>query len=250
MFFNKAFSQLPPILKQYQPDVVCLQEIDTKEENLKKLEDLGYRLADYANCFIEFGKIWGIATYYNQKKFEFVNSKPIPLINGLYEKIKLVSRLFRNRGLRRTILKTNLKMKSTGKKITVYNLHLSAVSLNNLRLKQLKMIDFDDFEQKGSIIITGDFNFPIERKKLEKAMNRYQLKEATNKLFYTLRFPSNPASYSFGFIYRLFYKFIKRFWSDEAKLDYIFYRGLKNIKTKRLDYSFSDHFPIIARFEM
>ena len=54
VLFNKAFSHLPDILKQYQPDIVCLQEVDTREENLNQLEKCGYRLADYANCFIDF----------------------------------------------------------------------------------------------------------------------------------------------------------------------------------------------------
>jgi len=250
ILYNRAFPQLPPILKQYQPDIVCLQEIDTKEENLKELEKLGYKLADYANCFFDFGKVWGVATYYNQEKFEFISSRPIPLINGVYEVFKIITRLFRNKGLRRTILKTDFQIKSINKNITIYNLHLSAVGLNNLRLKQLNMIDFDDFDQKGSIIITGDFNFPIERKKLEKIMNKYQLEEATNKLYYTLKFPSNPAKHSFGFIYRFFSRFIRKFWSDEAKLDYIFYRGLKNLSTKRVNVNYSDHFPIISQFEI
>lgn len=250
ILFNKAFPQLPPILKEYQPDIICLQEIDTNEENLRELEKLGYKLADYANCFFESGKIWGVATYYNQEKFEFVNSRTIPLINGVYEVIKIISRLFRNKGLRRTILKTNLRIKSINKNVTIYNLHLSAVGLNGLRLKQLNMIDFDDFDQKGSIIITGDFNFPIERKKLEKIMHKYQLKEATNKLFYTLKYLSNPTNYNFNFIYRFFIRFIRKFWSDEAKLDYIFYRGLENLSTERLNVNYSDHFPVIAYFEI
>jgi len=250
MLFNRAFSSLPPVLKKNQPDIVCLQEIDTREENLRKLESYGYKLADYANCFFEAGKIWGVATYYNPEKFSFLNSKPIPLINGVYETIKLITRLFRNKGLRRTILKTNLKIQTINKNITIYNLHLSAVSLNNLRLKQLNMIDFDDFEKKGSIIITGDFNFPVERKKLEKIMNKYHLKEATNDLFYTLKYPSNPTSYNFSFLYRLFSKLIRRFWSEEAKLDYIFYRGLKKLSTKRLDIDYSDHFPVLSHFEI
>lgn len=251
IFFNKAFPQLPAILDKYKPDMICLQEIDTKEENLKQLEKLGYRLADYANCFFEFGKIWGVATYYNQEKFEFVNSKPIPLINGVYEIIKIIMRLFRNKGLRRTILKTNLKVKSINKNIALYNIHLSAISLNNLRMKQLNMIDFDDFEQKGSIIITGDFNFPVQRKKLEKIMNQYQLKEATNKLFYTVKYPNSNQPWSwYGFLYRLYSKIVKKLWTDQVKLDYIFYRGLKNTSTKRLNDSYSDHFPIIAQFEI
>ncbi len=246
--YNMAFSKLPDILKKYKPDIVCLQEIDTNDDNLKKMEDYGYSLADYANCFFEFGKIWGVATYYKAEKFEFLNSKPIPLINGIYELIKLIIRMFRNKGLRRTILKTNLKIKKTNSNITIYNLHLSAIGLNNLRLKQINMIDFEEVGQKGSIILTGDFNFPVERKKLEKIMNKYNLKEATNNLLFTVKYPnSNKPWYSF--LYRLFSKIARKLWTDEVKLDYIFYRGLKNTLTKRVDVNFSDHFPIYAEFD-
>jgi len=253
VLFNKAFPRLPSILEQYQPDIVCLQEVDTSEENLNKLEKYGYRLADYANCFIEFGKIWGVATYFKPDKFNFLNSKPILLSNGFYELLRMIIRMFKNKGLRRTILKTNLDIKLTKKTVTVYNLHLSAISLNSLRIKQLKKIDLDELDKDGSVILTGDFNFPIERKKLEDIMNKYRLKEATHNLFYTMRFPVTAFN-QFGFIYRLLYflfsKVVRKIWVNEVKLDYIFYRGLKNISTQRLDYNDSDHFPILSKFEL
>jgi len=249
--FNKAFSRLPDILSKYQPDIVCLQEVDTKEENLKKLDKYGYLLADYANCFIEFGNIWGVATYYKPNKFELKNSQPIHLINGLYEVIKIVVRMFKNRGLRRTILKTNFNFKNTKKSITVFNLHLSAISLNTLRIKQLNMINFDGTSNKP-VILTGDYNFPIERKKLETIMKKYELKEATDNLFYTLRYPIKPYD-QFGAIYRILYwlfsKIIRKIWISEVKLDYIFYRDLKKISTERIEVDYSDHFPVLAEFQ-
>lgn len=250
ILLNKAFSRLPPLLKKYQPDILCLQEINTQEENLKQLEKLGYKLADYANCFIEYGGILGVATYYNKKVFEFLDSKPIPLMRSFFEILEQFGQLFRFKGIKRTILKTNLHHKLAKKNITVYNIHLSPFGLNQLRIKQLNLIDFNDFDQKGSVIITGDFNFPIERKKLEQIMNKYHLEEATNKLYYTLKYPSNPHFYNYKFIHRLFTKLIRKVLSDKVKLDYIFYRGLKNIVTKRIEVYFSDHFPILSEFQL
>ena len=184
---------------------------------------------------------------------DFLNSKPILLANGLFEILKMIIHLFKNKGVRRTILKTNIDIKLTKKTITVYNLHLSAISLNSLRIKQLKMLDLDELNKEGSVVLTGDFNFPIERKRLENIMNKYQLKEATNNLFYTMRFPIYALS-QFGLIYRFFYllfsKIIRKIWVNEVKLDYIFYRGLKNLSTKRINVEHSDHFPIIAQFEI
>jgi len=250
ILFNKALPYLAPVLNEYHPDIICLQEIDTREENLKELEKCGYKLADFANCFIEYGQIWGVATYYNPDKLELMNSKPIKLINGFYEFIKLLSRLFRDRGLSRKILNTNFRFKTTKKDISIYNVHLSAISLNGLRIKQLNTLDFEEIEKKGSVIMTGDFNFPVERKKLEKIMTKHHLKEATNNIFYTLKYPPHSKNYQYGFLQGLFSRIARLFWTDEIKLDYIFYRGLKNTSTKRLDFSYSDHFPVITQFEI
>lgn len=249
LLLNHAFNRVIEIIKNFHPDIICLQEVDTKDSNLQALEILGYKLADYANCFIEMGKIWGVATYYNQEKIQFINSKPIPLISSIYETFKTALRLFRNKELRRTILKTEFFLKSNKKKLIVYNVHLSAISLNQLRLKQINMIDLNGFSQKGSIIVAGDFNFPVERKKLEKIMTKYHLSEATKNLYFTAKY-LGPRQFRFSLLYRLFAKIMRRFWTDEVKLDYIFYRGLKHINTKKLNLTFSDHFPIIAEFEL
>lgn len=249
VLYNKAFVQLSKILKEYQPDIVCLQEVETTQENLNKFKDQGYVLADYANCFINFGKIYGVATFYKPQVFRFINSKPIPLTRGLYEGFNALFS-FLKRGVKRTILLTDLYFKTYKKTISVYNVHLSAISLNQLRLKQLNTIDFARLNNKNPLILTGDFNFPIERKKLEKIMNKYHLKEATNKLFYTIQYPKNARAYHYPLIHSLFTKIVRKLWTDKFKLDYIFYRQLTNILTKRIDINISDHFPIFSKFEL
>ncbi len=105
--FNHAFPEAIEIIKKVQPDIVCLQEVDTKEVNLHRMEVNGYRLADYANCFIDFGQIWGVATYYNSQTIRFINSKSIPLIEGVFDIFKTMLRIFKHKEIRRTILKTN-----------------------------------------------------------------------------------------------------------------------------------------------
>ena len=250
VLFYRAFIYLNNILKKYQPDIVCLQEVETTEDNLNSFKDQSYALADYANCFISFGKIYGVATFYNKKRFSLIKSKTIPLGRSLYENFSLLLQMFKKRGIRRTMLITDFYLKSNKKVITFYNIHLCAISLNNLRLKQLNMINFEELNNQNPLIITGDFNFPIERKKLENIMNKYKLKEATNKLFYTHRYPKNPKEYQYRLLQRLFGKITKKFWGDKFKLDYIYYRGLKNLTTQRLDVSLSDHYPILAEFEL
>lgn len=250
ILFNIAFKALPKILEEYQPDIVCLQEIETNEENLKRLEFKNYALADYANCFIKFGKIYGVATYYNRKKLRLLNSRPIPLSRSFYENFTYLLQIFNKKEIKRTILKTNLYLNSVKKRLTIYNIHLSAISFNTLRIKQLNSINFGELNYDHPMIISGDFNFPIERKKLEKIMNQYKLKEATNNLFYTLKYPKNAREYKYFFFQRLLAKALGKIWTDKLKLDYIFYRGLKNLDTQRIDVNFSDHYPILSKFQL
>jgi len=249
VLFNKAFSQVESILKKHHPDIVCLQEVETTEANLQQIEKEGYLLADYANCFIKSGKVYGVATFYHKKRIRLINSKPIPLSRSFYEGFTSLFQFFQRRRIRRTILKTDLYIKNVKRVVSFYNVHLSVMSLNNLRLKQLKTIDLASLENKKPLVITGDFNFPVERKKLERFMHRYHLREATDKLFYTLKYPKNPADYSYQLLQRLFGNIIKKIWTDKLKLDYVFYRQLKNMETSRIEVSFSDHFPIISKFE-
>ncbi len=249
--FNQALANLKKIINKYHPDIICLQEVDTKDENILVIKNNGYQLAEYANCFFEFGKIWGIATFYNPEKFELIHSESIPLINGFYELIKQIINLLGINKIKRTVIKTTFKAKDNHKLISVYNLHLSALGLTNLRIKQLNKIYFDEISNKGSLIICGDFNFPIERRKLEKIMNKHKLKEATYNISYTIKFSRLLKKYhKYNFVLRFFIKILKKLTKDKAKLDYIFYRNLKHLKTERLNYSFSDHYPLLAEFEL
>lgn len=250
LLYNRAAEKLNDLIKLYNPSILCLQEVETTEINIKKLIDGRYHLADYANCFIQFNKIFGVATYYLKDKFRLVDSRPIPLSHSIYEGLFSLSQIFNIRGVRRTILMTDLYLNEVNKTITLYNVHLSAISLNGLRLKQLTKIGFTDITNKKQAIITGDFNFPLERKKLEIKMKKFGLKEATNNIFYTLHYPNKPHNYGYSKLQRIWGYLAKKIWTDKFKLDYIFYKGLRNTKTTRLETPLSDHFPILAEFEI
>ena len=66
-FNNRGFEKIKNIIDQYHPDIICVQEVVTEEKNLTKLKKENYLLADFSNSFINFGKIYGIATFYNPK---------------------------------------------------------------------------------------------------------------------------------------------------------------------------------------
>lgn len=125
VLFNRAYKQLHALVKKYRPDIICLQEVDTSETNLKALEDLGYSLADYANSFIQFGKIYGIATFYNPTSFEFGESKSIFLPKSIYELFLTILKVLRGGQKPRTLLGTTFIHKKTKKELVIYNTHLT-----------------------------------------------------------------------------------------------------------------------------
>jgi len=242
LLHNRAYARLGEILKIYKPDIILLQEVDTKEDNLAFLEKFDYTLADYSNSFMYIDRVFGIATFYNKKKFHLTQSKPIWLSRGLFEFI------FDGLGKLRSILKTDFTCLSNNKKITLYNMHLTAVGTNRVRINQIKQaLKFCALEKMIPTIIAGDFNYPYRRKILEKLMNKYDLKEGTKNLTYTFS-PKKQASYIL--LNKIISTIVKKFYHDRYKLDYIYYKKLRLIKTVRIDANVSDHFPILSNFQI
>src|SRR3989344_4360614 len=124
VLFNKAFLQIENILYKYKPDIVCLQEVDTSSNNLTRLEKFGYKLADYSNSFIQFGKIYGIATYFNPEKLKLIKSNSFNLPKSIYELIITLIRILRGGNKPRTILRTDFLLNKK-KSISIFNIHLS-----------------------------------------------------------------------------------------------------------------------------
>jgi len=228
--FNQAYAHLNEVFKGEKTDIVCLQEIETDENNLKRVENSTFKLADYANSFVKFGKIFGVATFYNPEKFKFIKSTSIDLPRSLLEILLII---LRGINQPRIALKTDFIYKPLKKKISIYNLHLTPFSSNGTRIKQIKEVLHNiDIFSKHSTIIAGDFNYPYGRKKFESLIKNYHLKEATNNILFTLE-----------------QRFLKLF-HYQAKLDYILYKNIELLETKKIHLRHSDHFPIISKFKL
>ncbi len=255
VLFNQGYVELEHILCKVKADILCLQEIETNEFNLKKLELSGYKLADYSNSFIRLGKIYGVATFYNPQSFHHVKSSFISLPQSFYE---LFLSLIRGVNKPRTVLRTDFIHKLDNKKITTYNVHLTPTGANGARIKQLKETLSDlTIALKHPVVIAGDFNYPFGRRKLEEVTRKYHFKEATSNLRYTysLSKKENELDYKhFNFLQKVLItvtnsRIFKKLLSGRYKLDYIFYRGVKLVKTERIDIvALSDHYPIISYF--
>jgi endonuclease/exonuclease/phosphatase family metal-dependent hydrolase len=245
--FNNAADKIGPVLKEYKPDVVCLQEIDTNEANLKIVEKMGYKLADYGNSFIKFRKFFGVATYYNPKKFDHVESTVLYLGSNIIEIAFTILQVILGYKKPKTFLMTELRDKKTRKIITICNIHLYVVGSNALRIRHVKQA-LGLIKTSNPLVLTGDFNyFPYQRRALENFMTKHGLTEATKNISQTIKFSSNALK-----TYSLFQKLSLKLVGgvlNNLKIDYIFFRRLKLLKTQRIEVDFSDHFPIVSSFK-
>ena len=252
VLFNKAFLQLEKILLKYKPDLLCFQEVDTSEKNLSRLDKFGYTLADYSNSFIKFGKIYGVATYFNRNKFKFLMSDSLKISTNLSEFFFTLIQTLVRQNKPKTVLRTDLLHKQTRSLITICNAHMLVIAPNSLRTNHInKALGLLNIKNKTKLIIGGDFNYlPYRRKRLEKMMKKYGLTEATKNIQQTFDINIVGDKGRLTPLEHLFMKFIDKIFSHRMKNDYIFFRGLQLKKTKRIEVGFSDHYPIISTFKI
>jgi len=250
--FNHGFLDIGKIIEKYHPDIICLQEVETTKENLKKIEDYGYVLADYANSFIKNGKIFGIVTFYNPQRFSPLNSHFIFLPKVFSQLLSSFFNLLTKTKEQRTVLENVFCDLLTQKNIAIYNNHFPVLTSNGAKLKALKsLFNYYQIKKKKNVIITGDFNyFPYGRKQLEKLIFQYGLKEATKNISYTIVYnlKNKKIAKTYPLFGRILTKIFSFFFTDRLKIDYIFYKGLKLDKTQRINVDFSDHYPILSIF--
>ena len=251
VLFNKAVSGIPDIYRSLKPDLVCLQEVNTNEENLKRLELEGYKLSDYSNSFIKFGNIFGVATFYNSRSLSYSQSEIINLPRSIYE---FISMLIKGGSNPRTVLRTDFIHLTTKKRLTVYNTHLTAYGTNQVKLRQIEetLGDMGNVSDHEAIVMAGDLNyFPYGRKKLENLMNKHGFKEATFQIPYTFKYSHDGIFEKYNILKKLSGKLYRKLFStNKIKLDYIFYKNLHLITAKRLNIRLSDHYPIISSYKL
>jgi len=229
LLFNKALPMIENEIRREKPDIIFFQEIALDTAHFEKIESLGYNLADFSISFRRGKNVFGVATFYRPNRLELTKTQSFSLPSSLYQQLIYV---LQQKKSPRTVLKTVFKTRSEDLLIA-YNIHLTPVALNGLRMKQM----YNTFEDlhlhtKHAIIIAGDFNYPYGRKKLESVLEEYKLKEATHNI-------SHTHEHNILYIAKI-----------KLKLDYILYKNLKLTETRRLEIKHSDHYPILSTFDM
>ncbi len=228
---NKAAETSLEILSKYKPDVVCLQEIQTDDKNLKLFENSGYKIADYSNSFLRRGKVYGVATFFNPDTFSIIKSNSFNLPTNFYQIISFILHGNKNP---RTVLTNEFRHDQSKRKLDLYNIHLSPFATNQLRTRQIKNTLNDlSLNNNNAVIIAGDFNYPYGRKRFENLIKEHGLKEATNNINFTLE------------------KKIIRNITIKLKLDYVLYKKLRVLSNEKIkNFNKSDHFPILSIFSI
>jgi endonuclease/exonuclease/phosphatase family metal-dependent hydrolase len=250
--FNKAYEQIGQIIKQASPDIICLQEVDISVKNLEAVTKFGYKLADYSGTFIKFGKGFGVVTYYNPKKLKLVDTHSLKIGFNLLELFFAIPQLILGINKPKSILRTDFICKASGEKIIICNSHLIVIASNTVRIRHINQaLNSFKISLKVPLVIAGDFNYlPYHRRKLDNVMKKYDLVEATKNIRQTVDFSPKGKKEKFSFLQGFFIRKINHFFGNQMKNDYIYYRGVKLVKTDRLEVRFSDHYPIISTFNI
>ena len=81
-------------------------------------------------------------------------------------------------------------------------------------------------------------------------MSKFKLVEATKGIRQTMSVTGDGVVEEFTWFQKFFIPFFNRFIVKHIKTDYVFYRGLKLIKSIRLEDKHSDHYPILTTFNI
>lgn len=227
LFYGKALSHLKNLIKKEAPDVVGLQEIEEKKDINREFSNLKYNVAISSHSFKKFGKIFNITTLYktNSVKLSYFNYFNLP--RSIYEKLLY---FLKKSPLPRSFTVTYFLKNS--KQFLHINIHISPWSADGEKIRQIKQVLNFVSSTTLPVVITGDFNYPYGKKRLEYLLQQYEINEATKNLKFTQESK------------------ILRIIPIRMKLDYIFYKKMKLIKTLRLEKNTSDHYPILSEFEL
>ena len=135
--FNNAADKIDLVIDRYHPDIICLQEALTNDANVKSFEKLGYKIADYSNSFVKFGKIFGVITFFNPKTLNCQDTITLNTGTNLGEYFLYLFQVILGFNRIKTILRTDFTHKLTKKRVSVCNVHLYVLGSNEQRIRHI-----------------------------------------------------------------------------------------------------------------
>lgn len=213
-------------IKKYNPDIILLQEVDMYTDRVSQIDELQI----FKNVTgLEYTTFGSNIDFENGGYGNAILSKYPILKSENYINTKFIKE---NRGFLYVEISIN------GKKIEIFNTHFPV--RENERLKFAKHINrIVENKKSTEMIIGGDFNLglaPIAKHVYEvHNKEKYDELEELKKSFKDASFKENTYPVE----------------SPEGQLDKIMYKGSLTLKeVKRLDDKISDHYPVMADFEL
>ncbi len=209
-------------IKKYRADICCLNEV-RGEGPIEDYTDQTTAIADGLGFYRYFGeaiKVGGTSPYGNaivaRTPFKSVETVAIPLTNDRSEKSNYEPRC---------IIKAIAEIENKEICFLVCHMGLSDSERKDAVETLCKLID----EIKIPIILTGDFNTHPQDAVLKPIYNKLCDSDKKAEVCGEFTYPSDK---------------------PEIKIDYIFFRGLNCTRSMVIKDIVSDHFPIIADFDI
>lgn len=210
--YNRAFNELSGLVKDYQADVLCVQECDSQ----KMPDNLGHLgLADKTK-----NNRLGLAIYFNPDRFSVLKNESFALKRAFHDRLLAPAD--------ERLLVTKLYDKLSGQDILIGSFHATPLTaLNHIRRKQIKaahekLLSLSD--NNSPVIMVGDYNYPVFRRGLRICIE---------KTGYSLS-PSDKPTY-----------FMSRILRGHFDLATSINATVKQVKT--LPKGISDHAPILVQ---
>lgn len=208
--------------KYHTYDLICFQEFPY--HNIAPFIESRKIATGY--CFapsIYFKKkTYGQLTVFNQDKLKLIKSTELALGASRIE--KKVGQLFRHATKRKSLLTL---FEVNDKQLMVANTHLTSAAFNGHRINQLNEV-CREIQNSPHALIIGDMNYTsaLPRFSLTRLIKKYQFEDMTKKLK----------------THRILFM--------KHQLDYIFAKAVKVTGVIAEQLPFSDHYPLMAKFEI
>jgi endonuclease/exonuclease/phosphatase family metal-dependent hydrolase len=219
--YGKKINKIYQFIKESKdkPQIICLQEFPEKElANLERNKIFNNQEFFFLKGLSNKDEFFGELTLINTSKIKIVKTEYLDFGQDRLESI------YKRKIIKRSAILNVLKIGR--QEVCIVNVHLTPVSLHGKRKKQLAEV-IESTQSLRKSIILGDFNYSslFSRGGLSRFMKKNNYILAGEKLV------TNRYKYKIP-----------------QQLDYVFYRNLKVKEVKVLDLSYSDHFPVIAKF--